>query len=100
MTDRNRLDAMIDIYERVQELRDKSIANDDDGVYPPFGTCVFGSGDDAAAIRPAIQIFASRQKMQEMADDLDAKLIDDSDHTCYFLYRGMAFTSVFLKGEK
>ena len=99
MTDIERLDAMVDIYHRTEMLRAISCENGYDGIHPTYATAVFVETDEGNGfmpyLAPAIQIFASKTKMQELADTIGTELKRES--SCggyYFFYKGLAFESL------
>lgn len=100
MTIKARFDKMVEIYRDMEMLEEMSWDRDGwefrrDGYYIDGRARVYPNGD-VSKILKGVQIFANYIDMAQAAKELGVKLERIGDNEVYFVYKGVAFTSVSL----
>lgn len=94
MTIKARFDKMVEIYRDIEALKKASFSSGD-GCHMDGTTNVYPNGDASKILR-GVQIFANYIDMAQAAKELGVKLERVGDSEVYFVYKGVAFTSVSL----
>lgn len=94
MTIKARFDKMVEIYRDIEVLKKASFSSGD-GCHMDGTTAVYPNGD-VSKILGGVQIFANYIDMAQAAKELGVKLERVGDSEVYFVYKGVAFTSVSL----
>lgn len=94
MTIKARFDKMVEIYRDIEALKKASFSSGD-GCHMDGTTAVYPNGDISKKLN-GVQIFANYIDMAQAAKELGVKLELVGDSEVYFVYKGVAFTSVSL----
>ena len=95
MTIKARFDKMVEIYRDMEMLKKASFSSGD-GCHMDGTTSVYPNGDISKKL-DGVQIFANYIDMAQAAKELGVKLeLVGDGREVYFVYKGVAFTSVSL----
>ena len=94
MTIKARFDKMVEIYRDIEALEKLAFLSGD-GCHMDGTTNVYPNGD-VSKILGGVQIFANYIDMAQAAKELGVKLERVGDSEVYFVYKGVAFTSISL----